>query len=620
MQILAQHCDSIQYLPIKQEIKIADNIEPKEVNLQDLVVAFISVESGDDNSTAKTASHDIIAYMQKLGCTRLLLYPFAHLSSNLAKPSAVLPILDTLMEHLSEVETHKAPFGWNKSYTIKVKGHPLAEHSIHIVGGIPDREPDSVESSAMASESKLSSSWYILTPEGIMIPVSDFNFAKYTNLEKLAKYESLKKRGTSQRPPHIELMRRLSIAGHEPASDQGNIRFYPNGRLIKSQIERYVTERVKKYGGYEVETPIMYDVNHPALLKYFNRFPARQYNITSDNKSLFLRFAACFGQFLMAHDFQMSYKNLPYRLYELTRYSFRREQSGELVGLKRLRAFTMPDCHAFCRDLPQAISEIEKRFDLSQDVLNNLGIAPDKYEMAVRLTHDFYNDNKTLVNDLVKKHGKPILVEMWDDKFFYFVLKWEFNYIDEFGKASALSTDQIDVENGDLFGIKFIDENNNPQTPLILHNSPSGAIERVIFVLLEMAAQDAKRGTRPQLPLWMAPTQVRLIPLSENFVDFCDDLANKLSHENIRVDLDDRIQSIGKRIRDAEREWVRYLLVIGDKEVSSDDLSVRDRTSGNILTIKLDDFIKKIQDEIGDKPRVALNQPRLLSMRPQTAV
>ncbi len=149
-------------------------------------------------------------------------------------------------------------------------------------------------------------------------------------------------------------MKKLGIADYEPASDSGNMRFFPNGRLIKSLIERYVTDRVKEYGGYEVETPIMYDSEHPSMVSYFNRFPARQYNIDSEGKKLFLRFAACFGQFLMANHFQLSYKNLPYKLYELTRYSFRREQSGELVGLRRLRAFTMPDCHAFCKDIPHS--------------------------------------------------------------------------------------------------------------------------------------------------------------------------------------------------------------------------------------------------------------------------
>ena len=215
----------------------------------------------------------------------------------------------------------------------------------------------------------------------------------------------------------------------------------------------------------------------------------------------------------MANEFQLSYKNLPYRLYELTRYSFRREQSGELVGLRRLRAFTMPDCHAFCKDLIQAVDEIKTRFDLSRSVLKDLGIDETDYEMAIRFTEDFYNQNKNSIEELVKKHGKPVLVEMWKEKFFYFVLKWEFNFIDNLGKASALSTDQIDVENGNRYGIEFVDDNNQRLNPVILHNSPSGAIERIIYALLEKAAQDSQKGKKPQFPLWLSPTQV-----SYNFV------------------------------------------------------------------------------------------------------
>ena len=172
-------------------------------------------------------------------------------------------------------------------------------------------------------------------------------------------------------------MKKMSIADYEPASDLGNMRFYPKGRLMKSLIEQYVTKKVMEYGGIEVETPIMYDSKHPSMKSYFNRFPARQYNITSDNKQLFLRFAACFGQFLMAKDFQISYKHLPFKVFELTRYSFRNEKSGELVGLRRLRAFSMPDCHAFCRDLNQAKEEFLKRLELSITVINELGLSMD---------------------------------------------------------------------------------------------------------------------------------------------------------------------------------------------------------------------------------------------------
>jgi len=327
----------------------------------------------------------------------------------------------------------------------------------------------------------------------------------------------------------------------------------------------------------------------------------------------------------MASDFQLSYKNLPYKLYELTRYSFRKEQSGELAGLRRLRAFTMPDCHAFCKDMPQAIDELGKRFDLSRDVLSGLGIEENDYEMAIRFTEDFYNENKELVRQMVSKFGKPVLVEMWKEKFFYFVLKWEFQFIDNLGKgllgkASALSTDQIDVVNAKDFGITFTNEKNEQQNPIILHNSPSGAVERIIYALLEKSAKDIKEGRKPQLPLWLAPTQVRLIPLKDDFLEFASELANKLTEQNIRVDIDDRNDTIGKRIRDAEKEWISYVLVIGEKEMNSPSLSIRDRTTGDVRQLSTEDFVKEIKDVTSGKPVSKLNSAVLLSQRPQIMV
>ena len=582
-----------------------------------MVVAFIAVERDDDSSVAKDAISQIRESMEKIGCRRLLLYPYAHLSPDLARPTAAVAILLEMESLAAGLEVSHSPFGWIKSYKIQVKGHPLAESSKIITRTTGAGHGKEEMSEALKGESKIKSFWKILSPDGIMTDVSDFDFSLHRKLEVLAKYEATKKRSVDEPPAHIALMKKMAIADYEHASDSGNMKFFPNGRLIKSLIERYVTERVKEYGGYEVETPIMYDSHHPSMMSYFNRFPARQYNIDSEGKKLFLRFAACFGQFLMANEFQMSYKNLPYRLYELTRYSFRREQSGELVGLRRLRAFTMPDCHAFCKDMTQAISEIKVRFDLSRDVLRELEVPEQDCEMAVRFTEDFYNENSDAVKELARRHGKPVLVEMWKEKFFYFVLKWEFNYIDSTGKASALSTDQIDVENGSRYGIKFVDENNSPSHPIILHNSPSGAIERIIYVLLENAAKDSVGGRKPQYPLWLAPTQIRIIPLKEEFMEFCNGLESRLSKRNIRVDVDDRNESISKRIRDAEKEWIRYILVIGQKEVGSQNLSIRDRQSGTIKELSFDDFISEINEQTDGKPFSGLNMPKYLSQRPQ---
>ena len=611
MRILQLHCDNITYEPTKKEIQSAEEIDPKSVSIDEVVVCFVAVEKDDNEDIAKDAISQIQESMKKIGCQKLLLYPYAHLSSNLASPSTALSLLKLMENQSQDLDVSRAPFGWTKSYNVKVKGHPLAESSKVITS---DSKKEKT-STALESESKIKSYWYIMTTDGEMQALDKFNFTNHKKLESLAKYESVKKRSVDEPPPHVALMKKLAIADYEPASDQGNMRYFPNGRLIKSQLEQYVTNMVKQYGGYEVETPIMYDSHHPSMESYFNRFPARQYSIDSEGKHLFLRFAACFGQFLMAHDFQLSYKNLPYRLYELTRYSFRREQSGELVGLRRLRAFTMPDCHAFCKDMSQAVEEFRTRFDLSRDVLSGIGIEQDDYEMAIRFTEDFYNENKELIIETVKKIGKPVLVEMWKERFFYFVLKWEFNYIDNSGKASALSTDQIDVENGDRYGIEFIDEQNKPQNPIILHNSPSGAIERVMYTLLEKASTDSREGRKPQLPLWLAPTQVRLIPLKEEFLDLGKKISDLLSKNNIRADIDDRNESIGKRIRDAEKEWIRYILVIGEKE-SISKLTVRDRNTSNEREMNSDELVSEILSQINGKPISSLNLPLLVSKRP----
>jgi threonyl-tRNA synthetase len=612
MRILQLHCDNIEYEPTKKEIQSAEEIDPKPVSIDEVVVCFTAIEKNDTEDIAKNAIREIQESMKKIGCSKLLLYPYAHLSSDLAAPSTALSLLKIMQDNAEGLKVSRAPFGWTKSYNIKVKGHPLAESSKVITSNSKKEHT----STALESETKIKSYWYIMTTDGEMLEFEKFNFSNHKKLEVLAKYESVKKRSVDEPPPHVAIMKKLAIADYESASDQGNMRYFPNGRLIKSQLEQYVTNKVKEYGGYEVETPIMYDSHHPSMKSYFNRFPARQYNIDTEGKHLFLRFAACFGQFLMAHDFQISYKNLPYRLYEMTRYSFRREQSGELVGLRRLRAFTMPDCHSFCSDMPQAVKEFRTRFDLSRDVLSGIGINQDDYEMAIRFTEEFYNENKDLIVEMVKKIGKPVLIEMWKERFFYFVLKWEFNYIDSSGKASALSTDQIDVENGNRYGIEFVDENNVPKNPIILHNSPSGAIERVMYTLLEKAAVDSKEGKKPQLPLWLAPTQVRIIPLKDEFLEFSKKLAEKLSEQKIRVDIDDKNDSIGKRIRDAEKEWIKYILVIGERETGSKNLSIRERNISDVKELSFDEFVTEIHSQTDDKPYSSLNVPLLLSKRP----
>ncbi len=647
MRILQLHVDYIEYFPVSKEIADAETLTLNEKQrLEDTVVILMSIERGDEESMIVDIAAEIKDYLEKIKGKSVLLYPYAHLSSNLESPDKAFNLFVKIEKELrqmfnqSDITIDRAPFGWTKTLEFKVKGHPMAENSksFHKKKDIQQtkfnneredlldschdiEENDGGVSEALKTEKNLKSEWYILDTSGNLIKQNEFKFSKSErNLENLLNYEILKKRIVDEQPPHVKLMRKLGISDYEPASDSGNMRYYPKGRLLKSLLEQFVTRKVSEYGGLEVETPIMYDSHHPSMESYFNRFPARQYNIKSDQKDLFLRFAACFGQFLMTKDFQLSYKNLPLKLYELTRYSFRREKSGELVGLRRLRAFSMPDCHGFCRDLDQAKSEFLKRFQLSVSVVEEIGLSTrDDLEMAIRFTKDFYNENKQYIHNLVKDFGKPVLVEMWDERFFYFTLKWEFNFIDNLGKASALSTDQIDVENSERYGITFVDEDGNKKYPIILHNSPSGAIERVIFALLEKSAKLMRQGKVPYLPLWLMNTQVRIIPIGNEFMPQCNELLAVLKENSIRGDIDDRDETLSKKIREAETEWIHYVVIIGEKEVASNTVSIRERLTKKNYSENVTKLVTLIKDQVKDKPFLPINLQEYLSSRPRIA-
>ena len=626
MRILQLHSNFIVFKPVKKEIALAEEAKKEENRFEEVVVLFTAIEKGDKEATAKKAIDDVQAFLKNLKVNRILIYPFAHLSSNLSKPSEALKLVKDMEAYAKQkgIDTYRAPFGWTKQFTISIKGHPLAEQSRSYVAEVVKKNgPQEVKeeetlSAALKAEDTLKSFWYILQPDGSLVPIEEFNFKFHTNLKKFSQYEIKKTRAVTQMPPHVPLMKRLEIADYEQGSDPGNLRWYPKGRLIKSLLEQFVTSEMIAYGAMEVETPVMYDYNHPSLSDYLNRFPARQYLLQSEDKNLFLRFAACFGQFLMVHDTQFSYRQMPLKLYELTRYSFRREKSGEICGLRRLRAFTMPDCHAFCTNLEQAKEEFKTRFNLCISVLGSIGLQKDDYEIAIRFTKDFYEENKDFIADLAGILGKPVLAEVWNERIFYFRLKWDANFIDNQNKAAALSTDQIDVENAKRYEITYVNEKGEKHNPLILHCSPSGAIERCVYALLEKAYKEQQTGKLPMLPLWLSPTQVRLIPISDNFTEKAAKIANKIAAHCIRVDIDDRTSTLPKRIRDAEMEWVPYIIVVGQRELESEVLAVRDReVHGKVQKMKLDELILKISGEVKGKPFKPLPLPLNLSKRPQ---
>jgi threonyl-tRNA synthetase len=576
MRLLLIHSDYIEYEVKEKAIPHPEETKTTKDRLDEALVAFIAVEKVDEQSPTQAveeATKEIIKTAEQLKVKNIMLYPYAHLSSTLASAKAGKDILVSLEQ---EVKKHKftvkrSPFGWYKAFTISCKGHPLSELSREIIPG--------AEKKAVEKEKEVVSQWCIFTPKGELIDAEKFNFAGHDELKLLYEYESSGSRKVTGEPPHVTIMQSQELVDYEPASDSGNFRWYPKGRMIKGLLEQHINNMVRDIGGMQVETPIMYDLEHPALSEYVKKFPARQYIVKSD-KDFFLRFAACFGQYMIAHDMTISYRNLPLRLYELTHYSFRREQSGEVSGLKRLRAFTMPDLHTFCADLSQATEEFKQQFTTAMRWMKSLNL---ESEVALRFVKEFYEKNKDLARDLATIAGKPILIELWNERYYYFVIKFEFNVIDSMKKASALSTVQIDVENAKRFNITYADEKGEKQFPYILHTSISGSIDRCVYALLEREAIKMSQGKKPMLPLWLAPTQVRFVPVSDEFIKDCEQFIEALNaispYHFIRSDLDDREESVGRKIRDAEKEWVPYIIVIGEKERNEKRVTPRVRTS-----------------------------------------
>ena len=617
MQLLLIHADYLAFATTEPATEPRD--EPVAREFVEALVIFTAVEQGDGaacEQVATQAADTIAAHAGTVNCQQAVLYPYAHLSENLETPAAAREVLAALAGTLAQagLEVARVPFGWYKSFTLTCKGHPLSELSRRIVPTTTESALPITESASLSAESELRSNFFILDPDGTLTPAADAKLDRGSALAQLVGYETAKERAAQKEPPHIRLMQQLELVDREPGSDAGNLRWYPKGLLIKRLLEAKIEALCHRAGAMEVETPEMYDYDHPCLKKYLQRFPARQYQVLSGQKPYFLRFAACFGQFLIARDAQISYRHLPLRLYELAHSSYRREKSGELAGLRRLRGFTMPDMHALVADLPMGLDEMQFQFDLSMEWMESLGVP---YEAAMRVQSDFFAENRAFYQQLAARLERPMLLELFEQRYAYFITKFEFNFIDTQHKAAALSTVQIDVENAHTFEIDYIDADGTAQRPYLTHASISGSIDRNVYALLEHAAATMARGANAPLPFWLAPTQLRLLPVATAHHDACLALAGRLAAATgCRIDVDDREQGVGRKIRDGEKEWIPLLAVYGDREVETGELAVRIR-GGEQETFTEADLAARLSQQQGGEPQRALPLPVRVSRRPR---
>lgn len=605
MRILLIHSDYLKY-KTKSKTRIAEKIpdDKKEGQYENALVVFTAVEKEDEKNPdiiVENAVKEINDVFGKVGAETVAIYPYAHLSSSLSSPDAAKQILSSMENSLDNlgVNVKRVPFGWYKSFEVACKGHPLSELSRTITDEKPE---DSSEKSKEEPESA-KSKFYILS-NGELLEIDDFKFEN-NDLKKLVDYELGKGESTGEEPPHVKIMREKHLADYEPSADVGHLRWYPKGRLIRDLLADYVYNLVTERGAMPIETPIMYDLADDAIRVHAEKFGERQYRMGTKNKELMLRYACCFGAFRVLSDSFLTWKNLPVRLYELSTYSFRLEKKGEVVGLKRLRGFTMPDLHTVCADIKHAMVEFDSQIDMCKQTGIDLDV---NYEAIMRATKDFFEENKEWVFSAAAKIDKPVLVEILPERKHYWIAKMDFAAIDYLGRPIENPTIQIDVESGERFGITYIDPDENEINPIIIHCSPTGSIERVICSLLEKSAIE-RNFKPPMLPIWLTPTQVRVIPIAERHNDYAQEVVQKIREQNVRVDLDERHETVGKKIRNAAGEWVPYVIVIGDRELDGGAVTVNIRASNDKIEMDLDELINRIHEETKGMPFRKLPMP-----------
>lgn len=604
MRILLIHSDYLNY-NVKNKTPVAEEIEDakKQGAFDESLVVFTAVEKDDENNPqgiVKNLVKEVIKTNDQVKAENIVLYPYAHLSSSLSSPKVAVQVLKDAEEALDAegLNVKRVPFGWYKAFEISCKGHPLSELSRTITAEEEDEEE--VE--------KKPSSWSILDGDKI-IDIDDFKFEN-DQLEKLVSYELGTGASDAGEPPHVKLMREKELCDYESASDVGNLKWFPKGRLVRDLLADYVYNLVVDQGAMPIETPIFYDLDNEAINVHAAKFGERQYR-TDTKKNLMLRFACCFGAFRVMADPFITWKNLPAKLYELSTYSFRFEKKGEVVGLKRLRAFTMPDFHSFCADMESTLEEFSKQTDMCIQTGVDLDV---NYEIIFRATKDFYDENKDWMYSIGKKIGKPVLLEILPERKHYWSCKIDFAAIDYLGRPIENPTVQIDVESGKRFDITYLGEDGKEHYPTILHCSPTGSIERVICSLLEKTAIELDEKA-PMLPTWLSPIEVRIITVGEDHKDFANELYDKINAENIRVDVDDRDESVGKKIRNAATEWIPYIFVVGDNEKESGVFSITVRETGEKVDMTVDELIKEVLDKTKGMPYRGLPLPKDISTR-----
>jgi len=442
-----------------------------------------------------------------------------------------------------------------------------------------------------------------------------FSDPQYSLLKQFVANELSSRENGKAVPKHVIYMKAHDLLDYCEVSERGHYGWYPAGVLMQKLILDYASRLALEWGAFEMKNPVIIRGDHNLVGQLMGEFHERDYRVDGGREICYLRYASDPRAFPFMQKVRFQRKQSPLKVYEEAA-CFRNEQEGEVSGLKRVRSFTMTDMHAACSSVEEAKQEFEWLCLKFAGLMNDI-IAKKRWVLGWEGTIDFFENNREWLINVGKKMQVPAFFKLMPEMSHYYAIKNEYQFIAEDNSNIQVSTVQWDIKDGERFEIGYLDEANRKHPcPVIIHASSFGSIERTLCAILENIAIDAKQGKAPQFPFWLSPTQVRIIPVADSFMDFCRQLHSQISKEQIRVDIDDRDATVAKKIREGEKDWVPYLLVIGEKEMSGGKLTIRQRgtkVQGEMGLAELIDSIKKIQ---GEMPFRDLSLPYLISKRP----
>ena len=413
--------------------------------------------------------------------------------------------------------------------------------------------------------------------------------------EYLTLIEEAKKRD------HRKLGKELELFAFSEKVGLGLPMWLPKGAMLRERLQRFLQEAQLASGYLPVVTPHIGNKNLYVTSGHYEKYGKDSFqpiHTPEEGEEFMLKPMNCPHHCELYKVSPKSYKDLPVRFAEFGTV-YRYEQHGELHGLTRVRGFTQDDAHLFCRP-DQVKEEFQKVIDLVMYVFESLSFT--EYTAQISLRHQTDRSKymgteenwelaeKAIIESAAEKGLKTVIE--YDEAAFYGP-KLDFMVKDALGRKWQLGTIQVDYNLPERFELEYIGADNQKHRPVMIHRAPFGSLERFIAVLIEHCAG--------KFPLWLAPTQVKILPISDKSQDYAEKVAELLKKAEIRAEIDDRSEKIGKKIREAELAKIPYMLVLGEKEAADEVVAVRRQSKGDLGTMQLDQFTAMINEEVANR-------------------